>query len=544
ANAYQFRYDESTGFASPAYLTSESTPLTLLTHKPTPDMPLGTWYWQVRARDAAGNWGAWPTTYRTITILPPIPVAPVLTSPVNGFSTSDNTPDFLWNPVSYGANYEIQIDNLATFTAPIDQSSFTSNTTYTATTLNPGIYYWRVRAFNSASTPEAGAWSTIRSFTITADWTFMVYLAADNDLESFGILDFLEMAQVGSTSKMNIIVQMDRHASHDTSYDNWTSTKRFKVSSGMTPIAANALMDIGEADMGSQTTLINFINWSKTNYPAQRYALVIWNHGGSWYPMEINGEVISQSIAWDDTGTYLSNTAVYNALSSVTTGGINKLDLVALDACIMANIEIDYNMQNFVLARVASQANIPGEGFPYHTILNDLKNNTGMNQETLATAIVNRYAEYYSSNNVTISALRFQPTTPLATDVDYLARIMARDLATYYSAIDDAFWATMYFSDSAPAYDNIDLYGFASNLKARVPSGTDIYNAANAVMSRIDSMVFANRYDTTEWAGIVKGITIYFPWNASNWSAFRANYTLYQRFATYTYWNEFLDIYY
>jgi hypothetical protein len=47
-----------------------------------------------------------------------------------------------------------------------------------------------------------------------ADWTFMVFLAADNNLESAGIKDFLEMAAVGSSAEVNIVVQFDRIAGH------------------------------------------------------------------------------------------------------------------------------------------------------------------------------------------------------------------------------------------------------------------------------------------------------------------------------------------
>jgi len=43
-----------------------------------------------------------------------------------------------------------------------------------------------------------------------ANWTFMVYLDADNNLESAGIDDFLEMAAVGTSPNVNIVVQMDR----------------------------------------------------------------------------------------------------------------------------------------------------------------------------------------------------------------------------------------------------------------------------------------------------------------------------------------------
>ena len=67
ANAYQFEYDDDPGFGSPNYT---SPVLTTLTHKP-PTMPLGTFYWRVRSRDAAGNWSESWSAARMITILRP-----------------------------------------------------------------------------------------------------------------------------------------------------------------------------------------------------------------------------------------------------------------------------------------------------------------------------------------------------------------------------------------------------------------------------------------------------------------------------------------
>ena len=161
ANAYQFQYDEAADFADPFY-TSEVVPV--LTHKPSPNMGLGTWYWRVKSRDAVGNWSNW-SSHRIITILPLIPVAPVVVSPASASYTNDNTPDLSWNPVTGSASYEIQIDNMATFAAPIDQTSKDLlPTSYTATALTDGLKYWRVRAYNIANEP--GAWSTARYFII------------------------------------------------------------------------------------------------------------------------------------------------------------------------------------------------------------------------------------------------------------------------------------------------------------------------------------------------------------------------------------------
>ena len=66
ANAYMFEYDNNLDFGSPEFTSGTLTTRTIL---PT-GMGVGTWYWHVKSRDAAGNWGAW-SGYRTLEILPP-----------------------------------------------------------------------------------------------------------------------------------------------------------------------------------------------------------------------------------------------------------------------------------------------------------------------------------------------------------------------------------------------------------------------------------------------------------------------------------------
>jgi len=72
-----------------------------------------------------------------------------------------------------------------------------------------------------------------------------VYMDADNNLEDVGIADFLEMARVGSTSLVNIVVQFDRAIGYNNSYGDWTTTKRYLVQQGMTPTINAALFDVG-----------------------------------------------------------------------------------------------------------------------------------------------------------------------------------------------------------------------------------------------------------------------------------------------------------
>ena len=103
-----------------------------------------------------------------------------------------------------------------------------------------------------------------------AQWTILVYLDGDNNLEREAIDDFLEMASVGSNSQVQIVAQFDRTPGYDRRYGDWQGTKRFHVTPGLAPEAANALMDLGEVNMGDVQTLIDFVLWGKLAFPAQR----------------------------------------------------------------------------------------------------------------------------------------------------------------------------------------------------------------------------------------------------------------------------------
>jgi len=47
---------------------------------------------------------------------------------------------------------------------------------------------------------------------MTAEWTWLVYMAGDNNLEGAGRVDLSEMQKVGSTAQVNVLVQFDTEA--------------------------------------------------------------------------------------------------------------------------------------------------------------------------------------------------------------------------------------------------------------------------------------------------------------------------------------------
>ena len=118
-----------------------------------------------------------------------------------------------------------------------------------------------------------------------AKWTVMVYMSGDNNLESYIVKDLeLELAALGSTPNVQVTALADRGPGYDKSRGDWQTTKLYHPTQGMVADAASAVADWGERNMGSAQTLIEFVTWSKTNYPADRYALYFWGHGWGRYP--------------------------------------------------------------------------------------------------------------------------------------------------------------------------------------------------------------------------------------------------------------------
>src|ERR671923_2200347 len=118
-----------------------------------------------------------------------------------------------------------------------------------------------------------------------AKWTVMVYISGDNNLEDYVVKDLeLELAPTGSSANVQVVALADRAPGYDTSRGDWQGTLLFHVTKNMLATAENAAEDWGERSFGDPQTLIDFVTWTKTNYPADHYALYFWGHGWSWHP--------------------------------------------------------------------------------------------------------------------------------------------------------------------------------------------------------------------------------------------------------------------
>jgi|GEM_PF-1945741 len=383
-----------------------------------------------------------------------------------------------------------------------------------------------------------------------AEWTFIVYLDADNNLEAAGVVDFNEMEMAGSTEDVNIVVQMDRieesdyYSGYDSSNGNWADAKRFYIlqDTNMERMRKSELELLGEVNMGSGNTLEDFLLWAVDEYPAKHYAVIIWDHGAGW-DYSASGYPENGMIAFDDTsnGDGITLTELTSALSSMKNKIGRKIDIIGFDACLNGMHEVDYEIADYAHIRVSSEELVPGDGWDYSASLTALVNNPSMGRGELSRRIVADFERFYmnsgDSEMITLSAVDLDELGDFNSALDSFSLKASERMNSQVAT--DVGRARAYVEEYGnDEYGFIDIIDFVKILHD-ITDDPEIKKAAKAVVdSYSDSVILEIHGDGRSHS---HGRSIYFPKTSS---VYTSNYATDTKFATETGWGIFLKSYY
>ena len=329
------------------------------------------------------------------------------------------------------------------------------------------------------------------------EWTFAVFLNADNNLDRFGVEDQEEMARVGSNENLNVVTLIDRERGPaQINYIEKGNIKKIK--------------DMGEMDMGDYNELVKFAKFIKENYPAKHYMIGIWNHGSGWKAKQ---DEVVRGVSYDDS----SNNHITNDQLAIATKEIakvlgQKIDIINMDCCLMGMAEVAYAIKDNCEYFVGSEETEAGKGTPYDDVLKGWK--TGMTPKQLASHWVDAYAASYNGgsqgrDDSTQSAYDLSKTDALLDAMDGFAKAIMS--GKYADKVMTAAGKTVKF-----AYpQNIDLLHFLKNLRPEVQGDTSLITAMDKVEKAAKAMIINNKttgryYNKYEEA---QGIAVYLPSN-------------------------------
>jgi carboxypeptidase T len=364
---------------------------------------------------------------------------------------------------------------------------------------------------------------------LTAQWTYMAYMGGDDDLlEKWGIADINEMEVHGSSPYVNILAQFDRYSGAAVTNPDWTDTRRFHVTKDYDIEIINTppRAILGETNSGDPQTLLDFVNWSITNYPAEHYFLDIWGHGKGW-----------QGVSGDATGDWLEMDEIKSVLGKFK----DRIDVVGFDNCNMAMIEVYTTFLGYTDYIVGSEKEIDAVGWPYDIIFGDLQADPFTTPLDLARNIAIQYvdwAENSSYYSATVSVTDMAYLQDMINRTDELAKVLDRMLTIFY---DDIEYSVLHTEKYKQSPSPRDLYHFMQQLIWNVNS-TPVKLAAENVMDGFENLIPANEFWTSPHekppvpVDNAHGITV---WLYDGSPPMYSEYILLD-YALMTHWDEFL----
>ncbi len=420
-------------------------------------------------------------------------------------------------------------------------------------------------------------------------WLVMLYQDADDQvLEQDIFVDLNEAERVGSSDRVSIVAQLDRYKGAFQGDGDWTSARRYFVTqdNDLNRISSELVDDLGEVNMADGGSLVDFVTWAMQSYPADRYVLVLSDHGMGWPggwsdPAPASSDSGRAPLISALEGDFLYLSEIDQALGDITKQtGVDKLDIIGLDACLMSQLEIYAALQPHAHLALASEEVEPSLGWAYAGFLQELVDNPDMDSQQLASDIVSTYVSqdlritddqarqdflrqgspmggFFGVSSVSADQLARQigrDGTLTAVDLDVLPDLMTQfnNFAYILQNEDQSVVATgrdyaqsytsVFGKQSVPSY--IDLGHFVQ-LVAKEANSNDVTQAANAVIAAMNNAVVAEKHGSGKPGST--GIAIYFP----NSTMYNSPYTgpqsynlIAERFVQSSLWDDFLAFHY
>ncbi len=213
------------------------------------------------------------------------------------------------------------------------------------------------------------------------EMTILLYLCG-TDLESrskMATADLQEMIDADLSEGVNLIVYTGGCARWQNTVLSSRTNQIWKLEKGGLRVLNDS---VGSKSMTDPDTLSGFIRYCAKNYPANRMALIFWDHGGG----SVSG------YGYDEKFASSGSMDLAEIDKALTDGGV-KFDFVGFDACLMATTETALMLADHADYLIASEETEPGIGWYYTDWLTHLSKNTSLPTIEIGKTIIDDFVD-------------------------------------------------------------------------------------------------------------------------------------------------------
>ncbi len=251
----------------------------------------------------------------------------------------------------------------------------------------------------ATSKSNAGPVADTSENVYDTEWVIYWYLCG-SDLESGGgaaTIDLCELTEVKLPENVKVVIQTGGASAWQNELVDPNYIERFVYdSNGITKVDQQPL-----TSMGDEATLSGFLDFAKTNYPADKTMFLLWNHGGG----TVNGAAADELFGGDALDLQEMHRA-FQANYELSSEN-PPFDIIGFDTCLMATVDVAATFSDIGGYLVASQEIEPGNGWNYTGWATELATNPAMDAKELGTIICDTYQSgcelVGTQDNITLS---------------------------------------------------------------------------------------------------------------------------------------------
>ncbi len=334
--------------------------------------------------------------------------------------------------------------------------------------------------------------------------TMMIYMCG-TDLESkYGMAssDMGEIARATYGDNVRILVYTGGCSNWKTQGISSKTNQMYEIigGDGANPGHLKQLIsDDGNKAMTDPNTLSAFIKECSRRAPANRYELILWDHGG--------GSVSGYGYDEKKGNGSMSLAGISKALKD---GGV-KFDFIGFDACLMATAENALMLDQYADYLIASEETEPGVGWYYTKWVTALGRDTSIPTTKLGKQIVDDFvatcAEKCRGQKTTLSVIdlaEFSATVPSKLKA-FSNSVSSLISSNQYQTVAEARNGAREFAQKSKI-DQIDLVDFAENTATQ--EGAEL---AAAIKSAVKYNLTSSNISDAH------GVSIYFPYKRTSY---------------------------
>ena len=395
----------------------------------------------------------------------------------------------------------------------------------------------------TSQTPEEQ--SPTRSFNPNVtSWTLMFYLGGDNNLDGMLLANMSQLLR-GYCGGMRPVILIDRCSSSNSKEpfgEAFTTTRMYSITqdgfvrlygNDLFPELAEANGDV-ELDTADASILKKFVSYSKHEFPADHYALIIGSHGGGVR----TGNQNARAVVFDEES---DKDWIFTAeLTDVLTAN-ESVDVLGFDACCMGSLEVAYQFCGTKAFKADYIVASPAEEWSYgwdYARLAALFASESPSPSDFAINLVNNYKIYIETNQndslQTLTCLRSSSIPVVKQKLDVLAselvsyrsatealrgkgKLKQKNVLHYFKSETNTYWLQ---------YPYFDLYSLAERIAASENFSEAARTAAGELAEAIDEAVLCSYSGSgyTLAKPDVTGLSIFFPCGGERFSSF-SNFT-------------------